>query len=91
MLAFKSPLSHINPKPLDSLAPSQSHSLAVLLQLGNQLITLLDHVRVLFILVIWTVRLDDTLSSNAVNRTVYPLCSNELGKITGKINKYFVV
>jgi hypothetical protein len=46
-------------KILTPFAASQSHRLSILLQLRNELIPLLDHVVVLFVLVIGPVRFDN--------------------------------
>jgi hypothetical protein len=67
---------------LRPLATSQAHGLAVLLQLGNELIALLDDVLVLLVLVIGAVRLDDTLTGDTVDSAGDAATSNELGKIT---------
>lgn len=47
---------------LSSLASTQAHSLAILLQLGDQLVTLAHNVLVLLVFVVWAVGLDDTLA-----------------------------
>jgi hypothetical protein len=64
---------------LTTLASPQSDGLAVLLQLGDELVTLLHHIRVLLVLVVWSVRLDDTL--DAVDGARNAVCGNELGKV----------
>jgi hypothetical protein len=46
-----------------SLASSQSHSLAIFLQLGDQSVTMLDHISVLLVFVVWPGRLDDASDS----------------------------
>ena len=48
---------------LTTLGTSQSDCLTVLLQLGNQLVSLLDHVVVLLILVVCSVRLNDLVDA----------------------------
>ena len=65
---------------LASFAPPQSHGLAVLLELGDQCIAVLDHIRVLLILVVGSVRLDDPV--DPVDRARNAVVGNELGKIT---------
>lgn len=55
--------SSSSPHPgLCPLASSESDSLAILLQLGNQLITLAYNVLVLLVLVVGPVGLDDALA-----------------------------
>jgi hypothetical protein len=49
------------------------------LQLGNELITLLDDVRILLVLVVWPIRLDDALDT--VNGAGYPVRGDEFGEI----------
>jgi hypothetical protein len=58
--------------------------LAVLLQLGDELITLLDHVCVLLVLVVWSVCLNDAL--DAVNGAWDAVCSDELGEVPIKVS-----
>lgn len=67
---------------LYSFASPQSYGLSVLLQLRDQLITLLDDVVVLLVFVIRSVCLDNTLACNAVNGTWDSLGGNKLGKVT---------
>jgi hypothetical protein len=64
---------------LATLASPQPHGLTVLLQLGNELITLFDHVCILLVLVVWAIRLDDAL--DAVDGARNAVGSDELGKI----------
>jgi hypothetical protein len=67
---------------LCSLASSQSHRLAVLLKLGNQCVSMLDHIRILLVLIIWPGRLNDTLHS--IYRARNPVASNEFRKVPRK-------
>ncbi len=69
--------------PLCTLAASQPHSLAVLLKLGDELISLSHNVIVLLVLVVWSVGLDDAFSSHTINGTWDPLGCNKFCKITG--------
>lgn len=64
---------------LTTLAAPQPDSLAVLLQLCDELITLLDHVCVLLVLVVWSVGLDDALDT--VNGTRNTVGGDELGEV----------
>lgn len=61
---------------LASFAAAHAHGLAVLLQFRDQLVTLLDHVVVLLVLVVWPIGLDDAV--DAVDRARDPVCRNEL-------------
>lgn len=47
--------------PLTPLTASHPNRLAVLLQLGDQLITLLDNIIVLLVLIVRAIRLNDTV------------------------------
>ena len=49
------------------------------MQLGDELVTLLHHIRVLLVLVVWPVRLYDAL--DAVDGARNAVCGNELGKV----------
>ena len=62
------------------LASSQPHCLSILLQLGDQAITLLHNIRVLLVLVIGSVRLYDLVDT--VNRAWYAVCGDEFGEVT---------
>ena len=64
---------------LATLAPPQPHRLTVLLQLRNELITLLDDVVVLLILVVRSIRLDDAF--DAIDRARDAVRRDELGEI----------
>jgi hypothetical protein len=55
--------------------------LTVFLQLGDELVTLLNNVRILLVLVVGTVGLNDALDT--VNGAWDTVCGNELGKIPG--------
>lgn len=48
---------------LASLTPPKTHGLAVLLDLGNQGVTMLHNIGILLVLVIWPIRLDDTIDT----------------------------
>jgi hypothetical protein len=61
--------------------------LAVLLELCDELITLLHNIGVLLVLVIWSVGLDDTLSSHPVNGTWDAFSRDELSQITTRVSK----
>lgn len=64
---------------LTALAPPQPDGLAVLLQLCDELVALLDHVCVLLVLVVWPVRLDDAL--DAVDGAGDAVGGDELGEV----------
>lgn len=66
---------------LRSLTPSQPNCLAVLLKLGNELVSLANDVLVLLILVIRPVGLDDTAARDAVDSAGNATGGNELGKV----------
>lgn len=68
--------------PLRPLTPSQSHSLSILLELGDELVPLLDNIIILLILVVWSVGLDDSLPSHTVNGAGDASTGDELSKIT---------
>jgi hypothetical protein len=74
----------LNLDALCSLASPQSNGLSVLLQLGDELITLFDNIIVLLILVIWSICFNYAFACNTVNCTWDTVCCNELGKITSK-------
>lgn len=61
------------------LATSHPHRLTVFLQLGDELIALLNYIVVLLVLVVWTVRLDDAVHAIHIARD--PVCCNEVHKI----------
>lgn len=63
------------------LTAPEPHSLAVLLQFGDKLVTLADNVLVLLVLVVWPVGLDDTLARHTVNGARDATPGNELGEI----------
>jgi hypothetical protein len=56
--------------------------LAVLLQLRDQLITLLDNVLILLALVVRPVGFDDSLAADAVDRARNTATGNELGQVS---------
>lgn len=72
------------PTHLGTFAPPQPDRLAVLLQLGNQLVALLHDVRVLLVLVVRPVGLDDTLARHAVDGARDALGGDELGQVAGR-------
>jgi hypothetical protein len=55
--------------------------LTVLLQLGNKLISLSNDILVLLVLVVRSVRLDDTLASNSVDGARNTASSDESGQV----------
>ena len=64
-------------------AAAKPHGLAVLLQLGNELVTLPHHVLVLLVLVVGAVRLDDAaLARHAVDGAGDAAARDELGQVT---------
>lgn len=69
----------IAPRQLCPLATPQPHGLAVLLQLGNQLVTLADHILVLLVLIVGSVRLDNALAGDTVDGTRYAAGGDESG------------
>lgn len=64
---------------LAPFTPPQSHGLAVFLEFGDQGITVLHHIRVLLVLVVGSVRLDDPI--DAVDRARNAVAGDELGQI----------
>lgn len=67
---------------LRSLATPQSHGLAVLLELGDELVALLYDILILLVLVVGPVRLDDALARNAVDGAGDAAGGDELGQVT---------
>jgi hypothetical protein len=65
--------------PLSSFAAAHPHRLSVLLKLGNECVTLLDHICILLVLVVRPVGLDDSI--DPVDRARYPVSGDKLGKI----------
>jgi hypothetical protein len=63
------------------LAATQPDGLAVFLQLRDKLIALADDVLVLLVLVVWPIRLDDTLTGDAVDGAGDATAGDELGEI----------
>jgi hypothetical protein len=86
MFACISLPNHHNVIRLCTLTAPQSHSLAVLLKLGDKLISLPHDVIILLVLIIWPIGLDDPLSSDTINGTWDSLGCDELCKIT-RINQ----
>ena len=64
-----------------SLASPQPHGLAVLLQLRDELVALLNDILVLLVLVVGPVCLDDALACYAVDGTGDAAGGDELGKV----------
>ena len=64
---------------LAALTAPQPDGLTVLLQLGNELVTLLDYVCVLLVLVVGSVGLDDAL--DAVDRAGYAVGGDESSEV----------
>ena len=64
---------------LAPFTPPQSHGLAVLLEFGDQRIAMLHHIRVLLVLVVGSVRLDNPIDS--VDRARDAVAGDELGQI----------
>ena len=70
---------------LRPLTPSQPDRLPVLLQLGDQLVSLAHHILVLLVLVIGPVRLDDAVARDAVNCARDAAGGDELGEVADSI------
>lgn len=64
---------------LAPFTPPQSHGLAVFLEFSDQRITMLHHIRVLLVLVVGSVRLDNPI--DAVDRARNAVAGDELGQI----------
>ena len=64
-----------------ALAAPQPDGLTVLLQLCDELVSLLHYVGVLLVLVVWSVRLDDAL--DAVDGARDAVCGDELSEVPG--------
>lgn len=65
--------------PLAPFASPQPHSLAILLKLGDQGITVFHHIRVLLVLGVGSVRLDNAVDT--VNCACNTVAGDELGEI----------
>lgn len=78
--------SSIQRLQLTALAAPESHGLSVLLQLGNQCIALLYQIRILLVLVVRTVGLDDSI--HTVHGAGYPLGGDEFCKIPVIVSMY---
>ena len=59
------------------LTSPQSHRLTIFLQLRNQPVSLLDHVGILLVLVVWPVGFYDLV--DAVDGAGYAVCGDEFG------------
>jgi hypothetical protein len=70
--------------PLTTLASPQPDRLTVLLELGDELIPLLDHIGVLLVFVVWSVGLDDAL--DAIDGARDAVRGNEFGKVPDKVS-----
>jgi hypothetical protein len=70
---------------LATFTPPEPDGLAVLLQLGDELVALLDHVHVLLVLVVWAVCLDDAL--DAVDGARYAVGGDEFGEVPGTVSR----
>jgi hypothetical protein len=66
---------------LSSFASPESYGLAVLLELGDELVALADDILVLLVLVVRAVRFDDALAGHAVDGAGDAACGNEAGEI----------
>lgn len=64
---------------LTPLTSTKTNRLSVLLELGNQGITVFHHIRVLLVLVIRAIGLNDPI--DAVNRACNAVARDELGQI----------
>lgn len=69
--------------PSSPLTSPQSHRLPVFLQLRDQPVSLLDHVRILLVLVVWPVRFYNLV--DAVDGAGYAVCRDELRQVSGLI------
>lgn len=69
----------ISERPLRPFTSPHAHRLAVLLQLGDEGVALLDHVSVLLVLVVGTVRLDDAV--DAVDGAGNAVAGDEFGEV----------
>ena len=67
---------------LSPFTPSQPYCLTVFLELGDELIALLNHIVVLLVLIVRSVSLNDSLPSHAVDGAGNTFSCNEFGKIT---------
>ncbi len=76
------PTPAVYPTHLSPLTPPQPHRLPILLQLRDQLITLLDHIIILLTLIIRPIRLDHSLTRHAVDRTRDAIRRDELRQVT---------
>lgn len=72
--------------PLAPFASSQPHGLSVLLQFRNQGIAVLHNIRVLLVLVVWSVRLDDAI--DPIDGACNPVAGNEFGKIPVAVSQH---
>jgi hypothetical protein len=79
----QAPCLHSTFTPSSPLTPPQPDRLAVLLQLGNQLITLAHQLLVLLVLVVGAVRLDDAVAGDAVDGAGDAAGGDELGEVAG--------
>lgn len=70
---------------LTPFTPAQPHGLSVLLKLRDQRIALLHHIRVLLVLVVRPIRLDDPVDS--INRACDAVAGNELGQVPVTVSR----
>ena len=68
---------------LTALTSTKTHSLSILLDLGDQRITVLNHVGILLVLVVGAIRLNDTVDT--VDGAGNTVVGNEFGKVTVKM------
>ena len=68
------------PSSSASFASAQPHRLTVLLKLRDQCITMLHYIRILLVLVVRPVRLDNPI--HAVNRASNAIAGDKLGQVT---------
>ena len=73
-----------SPSPSPPLTAPQPHRLSVFLQFRNQPVALLDHVRILLVLVVWPVRLYDFV--DPVDGAGDAVCGDEFRKVSESEN-----
>ena len=69
---------------LSPFTPPQPDSLSILLKLRDKGISMLHHIRILLVLVVRSVRLDNTVDT--IDRACDPVACNELGQIPETIS-----
>lgn len=82
-LSLQDPRGHYSGRTglLSTLTAPQSHGLTVLLKFGDELIALLDHIRILLVLVVRSIRLDNAL--DAVNGAGDAVGRDEASEVPG--------